>query len=61
LSSKEPVTLQQVNELLEEARTLLRPSEEGTTGEQRYFQAIQREPDVALMHAEVSQLLRSDT
>ncbi len=60
LSAKEPVTLQQVNELLEGARTLLHPSEEGTTGEKRYYQAIQREPDVALMHAEVSELLRTE-
>lgn len=61
LSAKEPVTLQRVNELLEEARALLHPSEEGTTLEKRYYQAIQREPDVALMHAEVSRLLRTDT
>lgn len=59
LSAKEPVTLQQVNELLAEARTLLRPAEEGTVAEQRYYQAIQREPDVALMHADVSRLLAS--
>lgn len=57
LSAKEPITLQRADELLEEARALLRPSEEGTTLEKRYFQAIQREPDIALMHAEVSKLL----
>jgi hypothetical protein len=57
LSAKEPVTLQRANELLEEVRTLLQPSEEGTASQERYFQAIQREPDVALMHAEVSRLL----
>ncbi len=57
LSAKEPVTLQRANELLEEVRTLLHPSEEGTASQERYFQAIQREPDVALMHAEVSRLL----
>jgi hypothetical protein len=57
LSAKEPVTLQRANELLEEVRTLLQPTEEGTASQERYFQAIQREPDVALMHAEVSRLL----
>ncbi|MCD8485509.1 MAG: hypothetical protein LRZ84_01860 [Desertifilum sp.] len=58
LSAKEPVTLARVNELLDEAQTLLRPAEAGTIPEQRYYQAIQREPDVALMHAEVSRLLK---
>lgn len=53
----EPVTLQQVNHLLEEARMLLRPSETGTFQEKRYFEAIQRDPDIAFMHAELSQLL----
>ncbi len=53
----EPVTLQQVNHLLEEARMLLRPSENGNVREQRYFEAIQRDPDIAFMHAELSQLL----
>ena len=55
------MTLHQANELLDEARSLVSPSEEGTTREQRYYQAIQRDPDIALMHAEVSKLLTSDT
>jgi hypothetical protein len=57
LSAKEPITLHRVNELLDEARSLISPSEEGTNREQRYYQAIQRDPDIALMHAEVSRLL----
>ena len=57
LSAKEPITLHQANELLDEARSLVSPSEAGTTREQRYYQAIQRDPDIALMHAEVSRLL----
>lgn len=61
LSAKEPATLQRVNELLEEARNLLHPSEEGTAAEQRYYQAIQREPDVAIVHIQVSNLLRADS
>jgi hypothetical protein len=60
LSAKEPITLHQANELLDEARSLVSPCEEGTTREQRYYQAIQRDPDIALMHAEVSRLLKSD-
>jgi len=60
LSAKEePVTLQQANELLEEARTLIHPDESGTPLEQRYYDAIQRDPNIALMHAEVSRLLSS--
>lgn len=58
LSAKEPITLQQANELLDEARSLVSPAEAGTTREQRYYQAIQRDPDIALMHADVSNLLR---
>lgn len=60
LTAKEPVSLDQVNVLFVEARRLLQPSAEGTTLERRYFRAIQRDPDIALMHAEVSQLLAVD-
>lgn len=55
--AKEPMTLDRVNALLDEVHSLVSPAEEGTTGQQRYFQAIQRDPDIALMHAEVSRLL----
>ncbi|WP_413161018.1 hypothetical protein ACL6C3_21135 [Capilliphycus salinus ALCB114379] len=58
-AKEEPVTLQQVNHLLEEARLLLRPSENGNAREKRYFEAIQRDPDIAFMHAELSQMLSS--
>lgn len=61
LSAKEPATLNQVNELLTKARTLLKPSVQGTPLEQRYYHAIQRDPDIALMHAEMSRLLVADT
>ncbi|HEY9623736.1 MAG TPA: hypothetical protein V6C78_25485 [Crinalium sp.] len=57
LNAKEPISLEQVNALLDQARSLLSPAEEGTTLEKRYFNAIQRDPDIALMHAEVSKLL----
>jgi hypothetical protein len=57
LNAKEPFTLEQVNGLLDQARALLTPNEEGNTREKRYYQAIQRDPDIALMHAEVSKLL----
>ncbi|MCU0523795.1 MAG: hypothetical protein MUF72_03110 [Elainella sp. Prado103] len=57
LNSKEPMTLGQADELLDQARTMLQPSAEGTSAEKRYFRAIQRDPDIALMHAEVTRLL----
>lgn len=60
LSAKEPITLHRANELLDEVRTLVAPSQEGTNRERRYYQAIQRDPDIALMHAEVARLLSSD-
>ncbi|HEY9609143.1 hypothetical protein [Allocoleopsis sp.] len=59
LSAKEPITLDRANELLTEVRSLISPAEEGTMQQQRYFQAIQRDPDIALMHADVSRLLPS--
>ncbi len=60
LSAKEPVPLNKASALLDEARNLLRPSEEGTTLEKRYYRALQRDPGIALMHAEVSKLLGTD-
>jgi hypothetical protein len=60
LSAKEPITLDRANKLLDEVRSLVSPAEEGTNREQRYYQAIQRDPDIALMHAEVSRWLTTD-
>ncbi len=57
LSTKEPATLSEVNEILGDARSLLRVNEAGSESEQRYYEAIQHSPDIAFMHAEVSQLL----
>jgi hypothetical protein len=58
--SKEPITLEQANALLEAAKKLLQPNNEGTTLEQRYFHAIQRDPNITLMHVELSKMLNSD-
>ncbi len=58
LDEKEPATLDTANELLSESRMLLTPAEFGTPQQQRYYQAIQRDPNIALMHAELSQLLK---
>ena len=55
-AKEEPMTLNQANQLLEEAKMLLQASETGTAREKRYYQAIQRDPNIAFMHAETSQL-----
>jgi hypothetical protein len=57
LHAKEPLPDGQVERLLAEARTLVTPNEAGTTPEKRYYSAIQRDPDIAVMHAEINQLL----
>ncbi len=57
LSSKEPVELDNASGLLEQAQNLMQPSEDGDTFGKRYYAAIQRDPDIALMHAQVSRLL----
>ena len=43
--------------LLSEARSLLRPSEEGDGFERSYYEALQRMPDVVLAHAQVKKLI----
>jgi hypothetical protein len=57
LNAKEPMTLGQVEALLAKARTMLQPSADGSSPEKRYYRAIQRDPDIALMHAEATRLL----
>lgn len=60
LKSKEPVTIEQVNGLLDEAKQMLQPAQDGTTLEKRYYRAIQRDPDIALMHADLTRLLEQE-
>lgn len=60
LSPKQPATLEQADKLLREARTLLQPAVDGTTLQKRYYRAIQRDPEIALMHAEMTKLLAMD-
>jgi hypothetical protein len=59
LVADEPVSLDDVQNLIAEARTLLVPSEVGNAFAKRYYAALQREPSVVLAHAEVSELLAS--
>lgn len=57
LHADEPVTLEDARSLLDSARQLLTPVEDGNTFEQKYYNALQGEPDVALAHAEIGQIL----
>ena len=57
LAAKEPVTLNKANALLQEARKLLVASEDGNSAQKRYYSAIKRDTDIALLHAQVSRLL----
>ena len=59
LQSGEPVSLDEIQNLIAYTRTLLTPSEEGNVFERNYYNAIQREPDVVFAHAEISKLLAS--
>ncbi len=60
LGGKEPATLDEVKALLSEAETLLHPAESGTEPEQRYYKAIQRDPNIALMHSKIANVLKSE-
>jgi hypothetical protein len=58
LDSEEPATATDATKVIERARMLLKPSEEGVGFGKRYYEALQRDPDVVLAHAAVKKLLR---
>lgn len=57
LEREEPLQLEDVTRIRERARVLLMASEEGQGFSRSYYEALQREPDVVLAHAEVIKLL----
>jgi hypothetical protein len=57
LAAKEPITPAQATALLQQAQQLITPAESGDMLEQHYYDAIQRDPAIALIHADVSKLL----
>lgn len=61
LSPKQQATLEQVNALFVEAQALLKPVQDGTTLEKQYYRAIQRDPEIALMHANLTKMLDAGT
>jgi hypothetical protein len=61
LDEKEPLTAAGVDALFRQARLLLVVSEEGHGFSKHYYDALQRDPDVVLAHAEVAKLLKART
>ena len=57
LEQDEPLTLAAVEDLVKQTRLLLVASEAGEGFSRHYFDALQRDPDVVLAHAEVSKLI----
>ena len=52
------MTMPDAGALIERAKTLLAPAEEGTEFQKNYFLALQQSPDVVLLHSEIMKLLR---
>lgn len=57
LDAKEPATDGQVLRLIEDVRTLIKPSESAAEFQRHYYEALQRDTNSILAHAEVSKLL----
>jgi hypothetical protein len=57
LDAEEPMTSADAESLFTQARTLLKPSEDGTDFERKYYAALQRDPDIVLAHREVTKIL----
>lgn len=59
LDAKEPPSDADVEALIKQAESLLVASEEGEGFGRHYFDALQRDPDVVLAHADAAKLLNS--
>jgi hypothetical protein len=57
LDSKEPLTPAAVDAAIKQANSLLAPSESGEGFSHHYFDALQRDPDVVIAHADVMKLV----
>ena len=55
--TEHPVTDDDATALLDRAKSLLSPAEEGTEFQKNYFLALQQSPDVVLLHAEIMRVL----
>jgi hypothetical protein len=59
LDSKELLTVDKINLLVSQTKTLLMPTAGGEGFAQHYDEALQRDPDVVFAHAEVARLFRA--
>jgi len=58
LSRKDaPVTPEEAEQLLQQARTMMVPAEDGTGFARRYFEIMQRDPATVLAHRDMLQVL----
>jgi hypothetical protein len=57
LEEKEPLTDAAVEASIKQTNTLLTPSEAGEGFSRHYFDALQRDPDVVIAHADLMKLL----
>jgi hypothetical protein len=57
LDAKEPLTDKTVEATVKEANLLLSPSEIGEGFAHHYFDALQRDPDVVIAHADAMKIL----
>jgi len=58
LEAEEPPGRAEADRFVAQALALLSPTQAGTNFETRYLAALQRDPDVVLMHAATLKLLR---
>jgi hypothetical protein len=56
LDAEEPMTSADAESLFTQARTLLKPSEDGTDFERKYYAALQRDSNIVLAHREVTKI-----
>lgn len=57
LDAKEPATDAMIETMIKQANTLLTPSEAGEGFSRHYFDALQRDPDVVIAHADLMKIL----
>jgi hypothetical protein len=59
MDAKEPPGEIDAERFIEQSKVLLAPNETGTGFAKRYFEALQRDPDVVLAHAQMRKVLAS--
>ena len=59
VEAKDPATPDEADRLVAQARALLVPNETGTGFERKYFEALQRDPDVVMAHSRALKVIAS--